>query len=118
MPCNPGGDPGPRREPQLLEDLVYMVFDGMLGDRKLLRDLGVGEPPPDEERDFLLTGGKTFRSFVCRWRMLRYGGKVGNSCFSTSERAYSMARSGTIARPSAQSACHAASASRARAALT
>ena len=40
--CDPGGDPGPRREPQLFQDLVYVVLYGTLGDRELLRDLTVG----------------------------------------------------------------------------
>jgi hypothetical protein len=44
-----------------------MVVHRMLGEHQLLSDLAVGEPPPDEEGDFLLAGGERFGGWLLRY---------------------------------------------------
>ena len=63
----PSGYARSRREPLLLKDLGDVVFDGALGDGKLLGYLGIDQPSPEEDGYLLFAVGDPFGRFVGRW---------------------------------------------------
>ena len=103
-----GGYLGSGAQPQLFEDLANVVCDRVLGDGELLGDPAVGKPPPDEERHLLLAGGEPFGRGSCSGTVTSVGGSCSSS---SSERAYSMARSSASAFPSAHAPGQASSSS-------
>jgi hypothetical protein len=80
---HPGGDLGSGSETKLAHNPGHVVVGGVRGDRELLGDLTVGESPRDEQRDFSLAGGESFRSFVGRG--LRFVDECGKLPHGTSD---------------------------------